>query len=300
MKIKVAFLLMSLTFSMVPQSANASSIPNISAGDLSLPTVHSKEIPTAKRVVALGNGSAEIVAALGYRSILVGRDIASTMPELSSIPVDTDAHQVSVERVLSQNPDLILIDSNTSPALALSVLRKAKIRIVMLPNSWTLGTVAAKEIAVARALGVPKAGKLLANLIANTHFPKSPVKIAFLYLRGTAAIYLIGGKGSGADSIIESIGFHDVGAQTLDHPFNALSAEALIKMQPDLILLMTKGLESVGGINGLVALPGVGQTPAGKSKRVVTVDDSLLLSFGPRTITLLPKLRANVLAEMKK
>jgi len=50
-------------------------------------------------------------------------------------------------------------------------------------------------------------------------------------------------------------------------------------------------LQSVGGVSGLVALPGIAQTPAGKNKRYVTVDDSLLLSFGPRTISMLPLLQ---------
>ncbi|MEI6217148.1 MAG: ABC transporter substrate-binding protein [Actinomycetes bacterium] len=279
--------------------ATSASVANISSVDLPLPIVHSAEVPKFQRVVALANGSAEIVAALGYKSILVGRDIASTMPELANIPVDTDAHQVSIERVLSQQPDLILIDSNTSPSTALTILRNSKIKIVKIPDSWTLGTVATKEKAVADALGVTGAASLLASQITGINYPKANLKVAFLYVRGTAAIYLIGGKGSGADSILSSIGMTDVGAETLPHPFNALTAEALIKMQPDVLLLMTKGLDSVGGVSGLVALPGIAQTPAGKNRRVVTVDDSLLLSFGPRTITLLPKLRADILQATK-
>ncbi|MEI6217169.1 MAG: ABC transporter substrate-binding protein [Actinomycetes bacterium] len=279
--------------------ATSTSVANISSVDLPLPIVHSAETPKFHRVVALANGSAEIVAALGYKSILVGRDIASTMPELASIPVDTDAHQVSVERVLSQQPDLILIDSNTSPTSALTILRNSKIKVVKIPDSWTLGTVAAKEKAVADALGVTGAANLLTSQITGISYPKTKLKVAFLYVRGTAAIYLIGGKGSGADSILTSIGMTDVGALTLPHSFNALTAEALIAMRPDVLLLMTKGLASVGGISGLVALPGIAQTPAGKNRRVVTVDDSLLLSFGPRTITLLPKLRADILQAAK-
>jgi len=46
---------------------------------------------------------------------------------------------------------------------------------------------------------------------------------------------------------------------------------------------MTKGLESVGGIDGLLQLPGVAQTKAAKTRSVISVDDTLLLSFGPRT-----------------
>jgi iron complex transport system substrate-binding protein len=49
---------------------------------------------------------------------------------------------------------------------------------------------------------------------------------------------------------------------------------------------MTKGLESVGGIAGLTKLPGVAQTNAGRDGRVIAVDDTVLLSFGPRTAAL--------------
>ena len=55
---------------------------------------------------------------------------------------------------------------------------------------------------------------------------------------------------------------------------------------------MIAGLESVGGVSGLVELPGVAQTSAGKNRRVVAVDDSLLLSFGPRTPALINELAA--------
>jgi iron complex transport system substrate-binding protein len=57
---------------------------------------------------------------------------------------------------------------------------------------------------------------------------------------------------------------------------------------------MTKGLESVGGVQGLIKLPGVAQTEAGKRKAIIDVDDSLLLSFGPRSYSLLTELANSV------
>ena len=144
-----------------------------------------------------------------------------------------------------------------------------------------------------------KAADLLKRDLVSATFAPSQTKVVFLYLRGTASIYLVGGKGSGADSILEKIGVRDVGAENLKTPFTALSAEALIKMNPDVILLMTKGLDSVGGISGLVSLPGIAQTSAGKRRAIVTVDDSLLLSFGPRTAPMLPLLR-NVIDKVAK
>ena len=286
-----------LSISLSPTAQAA--VSDINASQISLPIVHSGEVSRFKRIVALANGSAEIVAALGYAQDLVGRDIASTMPELKKIPIDESAMQVSAESVLSQHPDLVFIDSNTSPATALTTLKAAKIPLVSVPSAFTLADIYAKESLIAKTLGVPLAGKALQAQVSSLKSPKTGIKVAFLYLRGTASIYLIGGPGSGADSILQADGFIDVGAANLKNPFNALTAEELIKLQPDVLLLMTKGLSSVGGINGLVQLPGIAQTSAGQHKRVVTVDDSLLLSFGPRTIPMAKTLRPLIIAAAK-
>ena len=288
---------MTLSISLSPTAQAA--VSDINASQISLPMVHSGEVSRFKRIVALANGSAEIVAALGYAQDLVGRDIASTMPELKKIPIDESAMQVSAEAVLSQHPDLVFIDSNTSPATALTTLKAAKIPLVSVPSAFTLADIYAKESLIAKTLGVPLAGKALQAQVSSLKSPKTGIKVAFLYLRGTASIYLIGGPGSGADSILQADGFIDVGAANLKNPFNALTAEELIKLQPDVLLLMTKGLASVGGINGLVQLPGIAQTSAGQHKRVVTVDDSLLLSFGPRTIPMAKALLPLIIAAAK-
>jgi len=211
-------------------------VSDISATQISLPIVHSGEVPRYKRVVALANGAAEIVAALGYKSILVGRDVASTMPELKAIPIDESAMQVSAEAVLGQHPDLVLIDSNTSPSTALATLKAAKVKLVMIPSAFTLADITAKESTIAQVLGTPKAGRALEAQVTSLKAPKTGIKVAFLYVRGTASIYLIGGPGSGADSILQAEGFTDVGAANLKNPFNALTAEELIKLQPDVQL----------------------------------------------------------------
>lgn len=134
---------------------------NISSSAVVLPTVHSGESPKFHRVVALANGSAEIVAALGYLNILIGRDIASTMPILTNIPIDESGMQVSAEKVLSQKPDLILIDSNTSPSSALATFKQAHIPMVNIATTFSLSGIKSKEMAVANAIGTPKAGSLL-------------------------------------------------------------------------------------------------------------------------------------------
>jgi iron complex transport system substrate-binding protein len=152
----------------------------------------------------------------------------------------------------------------------------------------------AKVGAIADAIGVPASGAAL-NTALNSSLEKleeSPEKsrVIFLYLRGGSSIYLIGGKGSGADSLIGAVGALDVGAATLTNPFSAMTSELLASLNPDVLLVMSKGLQSVGGVSGLVQLPGIAQTAAAKNRRVIAVDDSLLLSFGPRTPDLIEQL----------
>jgi iron complex transport system substrate-binding protein len=261
--------------------------------------VQSSEQPTIRRVIALANGSAEIISALGHKSLIAGRDIASTDSDLKSIPIVTSGHQVIAEKIIAMSPDLVIIDKSTGPSSALASLKVAGIKIVQVPEAWTLADIPAKVKAIAENIGTPEGGALLNRKFAEVlQGAKSnslkDVRVAFLYLRGGSAIYLIGGQGSGADSLMQATGAIDVGATTFTQPFTPMTSELMLSLNPDVILVMTKGLASVGGVDGLVQLPGVAQTQAGKDRRVVAVDDSLLLSFGPRTPDLIKQLSQKI------
>jgi iron complex transport system substrate-binding protein len=156
--------------------------------------------------------------------------------------------------------------------------------------------IGARTRAVAEAVGLPAtaADAVIAEATRSSATPPTgtPPRVAFLYLRGTSAVYLLGGQGSGADDLIAAAGGVDVGAESGLAAFVPLTPEALVAADPDTLLVMTKGLESVGGIDGLLTLPGVAQTAAGRDRRVIAVDDTLLLSFGPRTGELVTRLSA--------
>jgi iron complex transport system substrate-binding protein len=274
----------------------------ISENDVTAISIDSTTNFSVSRVVVLANGVAEIMNALNAKSILVGRDISSTEKELKDIPIVTSGHQVLPEKIIGLKPDLVIIDASTGPKAALDQIRTAGIKIVETPESWTLSDIPTKVSAVASAIGAQQQGDLL-NQAFNKELKTSTIatkpRIAFLYLRGTSSVYLIGGPGSGSDSLIEAIGATDVGAQSLPNPYNTMTAESLATLNPDVIIVMTKGLQSVGGISGLLKLPGVAQTQAGKNQAVIDVDDSLLLSYGPRTPSLVSALAKAVTAVTK-
>ncbi|MER6179306.1 ABC transporter substrate-binding protein [Streptomyces sp. NPDC001652] len=245
----------------------------------------------ASRVLPLNGGIAEIVFTLGLGDKVVGRDITATFAEAKKLPQVTKAHDVSAESVLSLRPTVVLADTDTGPSEAIDQIRDAGVPVVVLDPATKLSDVPTRTTRIARALGVPEAGKALNSRIAEdlsaakAGVPEgSRPKVAFLYMRGSAAVYLMGGKGSGADSLLEAAGAVDAGVEMgLDKPFTPLTSEALIAAGPDVILMMDKGLASVGGIDGLVRIPGIAETPAGADRRIVTLEDGVLLSFGPRT-----------------
>lgn len=274
----------------------------ITISDAKAVSVTAKTPPAFTRVVALANGSAEIIAAMGLTSILIGRDIASTDKELSKVPIVTSGHQVVPEKIIALHPDLVIVDKSTGPLAALTTIKAAGIKVVQTPEAWTLNDIPAKVSRIADAIGETKSGEILNQALSDeirASVTATKKRIAFLYLRGGNAIYLIGGKSSGADSLIKAIGSIDVGAQKLAQPFTAMTSEAILALNPEIILVMSKGLESVGGVKGLVELPGVAQTDAGKNGRVIAVDDSLLLSFGPRTPDLIQQLSRAVVKVSK-
>lgn len=248
-------------------------------------------VTDTSRIVVLNGGIGETVVAMGQRDRIVGRDVSTDFPGIADVPLVTHGHDVSAEGLLALNPSVVLADARSGPPEALAAVRQSGVPVVIVPEVWSLTDAPARVTAIAAALGMPDAGSALNTYLddavrttrdsAATGDTKPTV--AFLYVRGTAAVYLLGGKGSGADDMIAAAGGIDAGTKANLESFTPLTPEALAHSAPDVILVMDKGLESVGGVQGLVALPGVGQTPAGRNQRIVSLPDGELLSFGPRT-----------------
>lgn len=255
-------------------------------------------VTDTSRIVSLSGGISETLIAMGMKDSIIGRDVSSEVDELSGDTIVTNGHDISAEGALKLNPTLVIGDARSGPPEAIDALRKAGVPVVIVPEVWALSEYEPRVQAIAHTIGMPGAAKTVTDHM-NQGIAQAKTKatsaskcaasangqptIAFLYLRGTASVYLLGGKKSGADDLITALGAQDAGTKAGLSTFTPLTPEALAKGQPDVIMAMDKGLESVGGIDGLVAMPGVSQTPAGQNKRVISMPDSELLSFGPRT-----------------
>ncbi|HBF78945.1 MAG TPA: ABC transporter substrate-binding protein [Streptomyces sp.] len=258
-------------------------------------------VSSADRIVPLTGSLSEIVFTLGLGERVVARDITATFEQAEKLPVVTRAHDVSAESVLSLRPTVVLADTTTGPTEAIDQIRDAGVPLVVVEPAKELADVGRRIDTVAAALGVTSSGdELKARTESRIEAVRKTIpareegpapRVAFLYLRGSASVYLLGGQESGASSLLEAAGAVDAGkASGLKKDFTAITAEALAKAAPDAILVMTKGLDSVGGVDGLVKIPGIAETPAGMDRRIVSVDDWVLLNYGPRTDRVLAEL----------
>lgn len=303
-RIRVVSALIGLLAALTSCSDTSTNAIEITSAMVTSLSSSSDETPRYTKVIALANGSAEIIDSMGFKDILIGRDIASTDESLKSVPIVSTGHQLVAEKIIALQPELVIIDESVGPLDAIQTIRSTGIKVELINEVWSVGEISTKVGAIAELIGTPLAGQLLADEIQSTITESAKAvegspRIAFLYLRGGNSIYLLGGKGSGADSLITALGGVDVGAAISDTPFSAFSSESFANEDPEILLVMSKGVESVGGVDGLVALPGIAQTRAGKNRAVIAVDDSLLLSFGPRTPNLLIEL-ADAIKQVKR
>lgn len=235
----------------------------------------------------------ETVFSLGLGDNVVGRDSSSDFPAADGIPnVTVGGHDLSAEAILDLEPTVVLTDSTIGPHEVQKQLRQAGIPVVYFDPDRTLDGIPDLIRDVAATLGVPDAGEQLierteaelADALKLAEGVTEPPRIAFLYMRGTAGIYLMGGPGSGADDLIHAVGGIDVGTDIgLERPFTTMTSEAMISASPDVILVMSDGLESVGGVEKMLQMPGIAQTPAAAHKRIIDMNDTELLTFGART-----------------
>jgi iron complex transport system substrate-binding protein len=247
-------------------------------------------ITDISRIVVLNGDLAEVVYALGLGEQVVAVDTSATYPPEAKAK-QTIGYQraLNAEGILSLRPSLVLGNETAGPPTVIQQIRGAGVTTVIIKDITRLEDVELKISSVAAALGVPNRGKLLwratqadiqeaQSLVSKA---KSRPRVAFLYLRGTQTQQL-GGQGSRGDVLIRAAGGIDAGTDAAVKGFAPITAEALVTAAPDVILVLTAGLQSVGGKEGVLKIPGVAQTPAGQASRIVDMDDQYLLGLGPR------------------
>ena len=254
------------------------------------------------KIVSLNGAVTEVVAALGHEAEIVGVDVTSTYPESvkkTAKDLGHVAHGVSIEAIMALQPTLILAtEKDLTPDLTAKI-KASGVKYEIIKQEFTPeGT--KKLIADVATVLNHKDFKALQDKIDTDLQAVKPLaaapKVLFIYARG-ANMLMVSGIGTPVDKVISLagaknaiIGFED---------FKPLTPEALIKGNPDVILMFDSGVESLKGDAGVLKIPGVDKTNAGKNKKIITMDGGLLSGFGPRLGEAAAQLNSKLAADAK-
>jgi iron complex transport system substrate-binding protein len=238
----------------------------------------------APRIVSLNGTISEIICDLGRQGQIVGVDVTSTYPAaLEKLPKVGHNRNISAEGVLAQNPTLVVGTTESLKPEVAAQLKSAGVRVELFKQAYSVDGTKQLIKEVAAAFGataeVPALLKKLDAQLTQVRKPAKSPRVLFIYARGTGTM-MVAGQGTQVEKIIQLAGGQN--AATGFTEFKPLTAEALVAANPDVLLLFDSGLQSLGGKAGLLQVPGIAQTTAGRTGRVVEMDGQLLTGFGPR------------------
>ncbi|MGL5239871.1 MAG: heme/hemin ABC transporter substrate-binding protein [Kluyvera ascorbata] len=240
----------------------------------------------AERIVVAGGSLSELIYAMGAGDRVVGVDeTTSYPPETAALPHIGYWKQLSSEGILSLRPSRFITWQDAGPQLVFDQLRAQKVDVVTLPRvPATVEQMYANIHALAKTLNEDDKGNALvnnirqrlANVAQSTASQPVPVTALFILSAGGSAPQ-VAGQGSVADAIMTLAGAKNVA----QHPqYRSYSAEALIAANPQVIIVTSQMVE--GDINRLSTIAGITRTAAWKNKRIITLDQALILGMGPR------------------
>lgn len=246
-----------------------------------------------ERLVALGGDITEIIYALGAGDNLVARDSTSLAPpQAKALPDVGYLRQLNAEGILAMRPDRVLASDQAQPSLALQQIERSGVVVTTIPARNDIDVIDSKIRLVAEATGKQAAGETLRQKVRDelAALPATPLNKRVLFILSHSGMNaMAAGQQTGADAAIRAAGLQNA-IQGVNR-YQPLSQEGIIASRPDLVVISAEGVKAMGGEASLWALPGLAQTPAGRNKQVLLVDDMALLGFSVRTPEALRQLR---------
>ncbi len=264
-------------------------------------------IDSAARIVTLSGEFSEIVWELGLGDNLVGVDLSSEYPadEMRAKTKIGVEFRLFAEPVLALEPTVVIGDTDARPPEVIDQIRSAGVPVVIFPRLAGTRAPADKIRQVGEVLGLADGGDTLAGRVqAEIDAALAPVaatttrpKTAVVYI-ATADQVLLLGDNTVFEGLLEAVGAVDVGPEAGADGFVPLTAEAIAAAAPEVIITAQRGFDNRGGLEAFLALPGIAQTPAAESGRILVYDDALLLTLGPRTAQVIEQIVSDLHPEL--
>jgi len=254
-------------------------------------------VQAEERIISAGSAVTELVYALGASDQLVAVDLTSKFfVKNDAIPQVGYHRQLSAEGLLALNPSYLIGSNEMGPESTLDNLKSSHVNVTIVPSGNSIDDLFKRIDTVAKithtqdkAMGLKEQVTKKIHQLKSTSLSQSPKVIFLMISEGRPAT--VGGKETTIDRIITLSGAHNPASQYVSS-YKPVSMEAIVKMQPDYLLVSERAWNRLGGNAGILnAFPLLAATPSGKGNRILPIPSHALIGgFGLESIRLSERL----------
>ena len=243
------------------------------------------------RIVCLSKHLTEMLFAIGKGHDIVACDLTSTYPDSAKLLTTVGYHRaLNAEGIISVNPDLVIHSNDIGPANVIPQIEKAGLKVKVFGGANTYESAKLLLLELGKFFGAEaKADSVIKKMdadmqavyAAQQQLKDSPTVMIIQYGQANNNFFVMSGRKGPGDKMIVLAGgrvavYDAKGARQL-------SAEAVAKANPDIIIATDFGFDKMGGAENFKTLPGVGLTNAAKNNRIYRFEEHDIVYFGPRT-----------------
>ncbi|EAR56101.1 hypothetical hemin ABC transporter, periplasmichemin-binding protein HutB [Photobacterium sp. SKA34] len=236
------------------------------------------------KIISAGASVTQIINALGAKDQLVAVDLTSKGFVDKSTPKVGYHRQLSAENLMSLSPTHLIGSDEMGPQSTLNLLEQSGVEVDTVNSGETVKDLLIRIDQIAKLTDhQDRAEKLKQKLNVQlnkintvTTNIKTPKKVLFLMIHDGRPI-TIAGSNTTADSIITLAGAKNPAAASISN-YKPISGEAIVTMQPDIILLSTRTASKIKNMQDLIAkMPLIAATPAATNNALLTIKGTALI-----------------------
>lgn len=236
------------------------------------------------KIISAGSAVTELIFALEQQDSLVAIDVTSETPASITLPTIGYHRRLSAEGLLALGANRLIGSDEMGPATTLNQLESAGVKVDIVNTKPTpeglmerIDEIAAITHSQAQASKLKQeVSQQIDTLKQNKHAQSKAKKVLFLLIHeGRPAN--VAGRDTTPNAIIELAGGVNPAAESISS-YKPLSTEAMVEMQPDIILVSGRSYNKLGGAEEILKqMPLLAATPAGKNKQFIQIDGHALV-----------------------
>lgn len=247
-------------------------------------SLFANEAPSSERVVSAGSAVTELLIALDAKDSLVAVDVTSQLPKEMELPKVGYHRRLSAEGLLALSPTKVIGSDEMGPSTTLEQLKSAGVDVEIVNTEANVEGLVDRIDQIANIMHRETQAAALKTevetqvkaLESNQPAKADKKKVLFLLIHEGRPANVAGSETT-PDAIIQLAGGENPAAGQLSS-YKPLSTEAMVEMQPDVILVSGRSYQTMGGADAILkAMPLLAATPAGMSKNIVTIDGHALV-----------------------